>query len=231
MNTNRSLVTLFALTGLAAPGLCGVTSYDPALGTLPESQGWDYLGDGPSAPGAVVAGGQLSYGPSSTPARTFWATGTTPADFTTETWVFEFDLRLTNASYEANGQYSRGGFSIYMRDSLGNYISADVGSSALGLRNVDWTNGQNVATDLSGTFRTLRLEAGPGGAAVYINNSLISSLALGTGGSNSSFFYWGEASILASAELTEVRGVNLVPAPGAAALLGLGGLITMRRRR
>lgn len=56
----------------------------------------------------------------------------------------------------------------------------------------------------------LLLGAGPSGVQVFAEGSPVASLSFGAGG-NSNASYFGAASILASAELTELEWVTIVP--------------------
>lgn len=85
--------------------------------------------------------------------------------------------------------------------------------------------------NMTDAFHTLRLEAGPAGGRLLVDGVPLLTLGLGSGQTPGATGRWGEATQLANANQIEVRRVEMVPTPGALALMGLGGLVATRRRR
>jgi hypothetical protein len=220
-----------ALAMLPSAALAQPLTYNPALGTVPSAQGWTFAGSF-SAP-TTVAAGTLTYGPTTVGGTTYWAHDLTqPLLFSTETAYLEATIRLSGADFGNFSGYRRAGFSLYLRDDAGRWIIADIGDNRASIGNDDFRTGDPVATvDFTSAFRTVRLEAGPTGARLLVDGSQILTLALGSGAAASASARWGEATVLANANQTEVRWAAFVPAPAPAALAGLALLAAARRRR
>lgn len=185
--------------------------YQASFLTLPPAQSWPF--DGSTQAGATAASGVLKYGPTTTSGTTFWGISVPGSgmDFSKVTWTLSARVRLTGATFGSVSGYRRGGFVLYLGDSAGHWITCDLGSSAGGIRNDDFgTSDPSFLSDFSSGFRTISLEAGPGGGRLLVDGSPALSLSFGSGG-NTNAAYFGEASILASAQLTEIEWVTLVP--------------------
>lgn len=208
-----------------------VLTYDPALGTLPQAQGWTFSGTF-NAP-MSVSGGTLTYGPTTVNGTTTWEhLPTDTINFATQTISLEARIKLTGADFGNFSGFRRGGFSLYLEDDFGRWIIADLGDNRISLGNDNNRTSDPVAVfDLTSTFRTVRLEAGPAGARLFVDGVQQLSLAFGTGVTGGAQASWGEGTILANATETQVRNVTFIPAPGAAAMLSLTAFAACRRRR
>ncbi|MFO0859150.1 MAG: hypothetical protein U0570_01245 [Phycisphaerales bacterium] len=186
-------------------------SYFADLNSLPTGQGWTF--DGTTLAGASAATGVLVYGPAGTGSTTYWDADVPPnaMDFTKFDWSLEADVRLTNASHGNVSGYRRGGFVLALSDKNGRWIIADIGSSRLSLRNDNnGTGDPQVNVDLSSGFRVVRVTAGPTGGRLFVDGVQVLTLPLGTGLSPNRVNF-GDGSILASAALTEIKRVELIP--------------------
>lgn len=220
--------SLFMSAGMAC---AEIITFDGALGTTPESQGWTFAGS--FAAPMSVGGGELSLGPTSVSGTTYWeALPAGALDFTTQSASIEATVRLTGADYGNFSGFRRGGFALYLQDDAGRYVIADLGDNAISLGNDNnRTSDPEMAFDLTSAFRTVRLEAGPGGGVLYVDGVQMLTIALGSGSGGLSGGWWGEGTILANADLIEVQRVQYIPAPGAAAGLLCGVAAALRRRR
>lgn len=219
---------------LVASAAHATVVFDGNAGTLPTAQGWTF--DGSYNAPMNVSGGQLTMGPTSVSGTTFWNHDLVePLNFATQTAYIEATVRLTGAGFGNVSGYRRGGFSLYIQDSAGLWIIADVGDGHISLGNDNnRTSDPAMAFDLTDAFHTLRLEAGPMGARLLVDGTEMLTLALGGGAVGSAGGWWGDGTILAAASQIEVRRAELVPAPGVIALMGLCGLgraVTARRRK
>lgn len=192
------------------------SSYDPSLGTLPQAQGWAYEGDSPSPGPSGVSGGVLRYGPTTAAGSALWRTRPHGINFSNSTWSLTTRVRLTGTTFGNAGGVIRGGFALYVQDDFGRWINAYLGSNALVLANNNAGTTLSPATlDMATAFRTVRLDAGPSGGRLYVDDVLVQSLALATNGPNGAGAYWGDATGLASSELTELQfasfGFSAVP--------------------
>lgn len=223
-----AIVAIAGATALANP----VAVYDPGLGTLPTSQGWLYPGS--LNPPMTVAGGILSYGPTTTSGTAYWEVEPTPGtvDFTQETWSIEAEIRLTGAQFGNFSGFRRGGFSLHLVDDAGRWIIAEFGDSKISLRNDNTGLSDPVATmDLTGAFHGMMLTAGPDGARLLVDGVQALTLGLGSGSGAPAQAFWGESTILARADLTEIKGVTVIPAPGLGAGAMAAVMLLARRRR
>jgi len=181
---HRSVVVTSALAAafaLASIAKAEYLRFDASLGTLPTVQGWDFLGDF-NAP-ASAAAGTLTYGPTSVSGTTYWGHSPVAAvDFATQTVFIEATIRLKGCGFGNISGFRRGGFSLYLQDDAGRYIIADLGDNALSLGNDNnRTSDPFLAFDLTQTFHTVRLEAGPAGARLLVDGVEKLTLSLGTG--------------------------------------------------
>lgn len=205
--------------------------FDGDLGTLPTAQGWTFLGSY-NAP-MSVSGGQLTMGPTTVNGTTHWSHNLVePLDFGTQTAFIEATVRLSGAGFGNISGFRRGGFSLYIQDDAGQWTIADIGDGMISLRNDNnGTSDPVMAFNMTDAFHTLRLEAGPSGARLLVDGSEMLTLSLGGGAAGGASGWWGEGTILTSASQIEVRRAEIVPTPGAMALMSLGGLVATRRRR
>ncbi len=217
--------------GLCASSFGNVLLYQPGLSTLPQAQGWDFAGSY-SAP-MSVPGGQLHYGPTTVGGTTFWSHNPVDSiDFSTDTVFIEAELRLTGCDYGNFSGFRRGGFSLYLEDDFGRYIIADLGSNNISLGNDNTRlSDPSAAFDLHTAFHMVRLEAGPTGARLLVDGVQQLTLALGTGAGGGASGWWGDGTILANADLTEIRHAQFIPAPGSALLCVAGIAVVGTRRR
>jgi len=224
-------VALVAGALLAGSVQASVLTYDPTLGSLPQAQGWSFAGS--FAAPMNVAGGQLTYGPTTTNGTTYWEHAPVAAlDFSSQAVFIEATVRLANAGFGNISGFRRGGFSLYLQDGAGRWIIADMGDNAISLGNDNNRTSDPAATfNLTNAFHTIRLEAGPSGSRLLVDGVPQLSLALGGGASGGSLGWWGEGTVLTSAGSTEIRGVTFVPAPGSLTAASLAFAAACRRRR
>lgn len=208
-----------------------VLTYDPALGTLPQAQGWTFSGTF-NAP-MSVSGGTLTYGPTTVGGTTFWReTVAPPMDFATQTFSVTARVKLSGADFGNFSGFRRAGFLLLLQDDFGRWAVAEMGDARLALGNDNnRTSDPSTVIDMATEFRTVTLEAGPSGARVLVDGVQQLTLALGIRTDGSSGVSWGEGTTLANANQTQIQNVTFIPSPGAAALAGVGALLAMRRRR
>jgi hypothetical protein len=228
------MIRFVALLGACAAAVVAHATpivYNPALGTLPTAQGWNFPAS--TLAGAAVTGGILSYGPTTTSGTTFWThSPASPAmDFTQDTWTLSALVRLDGSTFGNVSGYRRGGFNLSLRDDNGLWIHSEFGDTMADLRNDNNGTGDPThAVTLDDGFHLLTLEAGPAGGKLYIDGTHRLSLALGTGATGEGAL-WGEMSVLASAVRTDIARVVLTPTPGTLTLAAVGLLVATRRKR
>lgn len=186
--------------------------YRAVLQSLPTAQNWTF--DGSTLANASAASGVLTYGPAGTSSTTYWDADV-PAgamDFSKFDWSLEAEVRLTGATHGNVSGFRRGGFVLLLTDKAGRWIAADIGSARLSLRNDNnGTSDPQANVDLESGFRVVRLTAGPSGARLFVDGLQVLTLPLGTGVSPNRANF-GDGSVLASATLTEIKRVDLIPA-------------------
>ena len=217
--------------GLIASAAHATLVFDGNLGTLPTDQGWAFMGSY-TAP-MSVSGGQLTMGPTTVGGTTYWSDDLVePVLFATETVYIEATVRLSGADFGNFSGYRRAGFTLFLIDDAGRWIVADVGDNRISIGNDDnRTSDPSMVFNMTSVFHTLRLEAGPTGGRLLVDGTPMLTLGLGSGQTPGATGRWGEITQLANANQIEVRHVEMVPAPGAMALMSLGGLVATRRRR
>jgi hypothetical protein len=231
--TSRSVLAAACAAGaLASASHAALIRYDATLGTIPTDQGFAYTGSitGPTD----TSGPSLMHGPSGisdiSAYQKQFTTGT--MNFATTTWSATMVVRLTGSDFGVSQGVRRAGYSIFLSDDAGRWVTAELGSSMIGLRNdaVGATD-PAVAATMNAMLRTVRLEAGPAGARLFLDGVLQTSLPLGTGQTVRNHILWGDGSSTSAVAMAEVREVTLVPAPGTAALAVGAVTFAARRRR
>jgi len=163
--------------------------YDAANGTLPEAQGWTYIGSNAS-PTPSVSGGILFQNSLTNNATQAWRRTDIVNDFNigSPRFFFETNIKVDQSDYinflGSSGDAWRTGYMMYVADNDGH-------SFILGLTN----NGLRLSTDQNGVtdalsspflnfdttsgFNTYRLEVSNGIGDLYANGSLLTSLPVG----------------------------------------------------
>jgi len=179
---------------------------------LPTAQKWTF--EGSSLAGASASTGVLIYGPTTQGGTTYWDANV-PAgamDFTKFDWSVEAQVRLTGATHGNVSGYRRGGFVLALSDKAGRWVIADIGSTRLSIRNDNFgTSDPQTNVDLASGFKVVRLTAGPTGGRLFVDGVPLLTIPLGTGNTPNRANF-GEGSVLASATLTEIIRVDLIPA-------------------
>ncbi len=232
MTTRVVLGALCAVGACASVSNASIIRYDAALGSLPTDQGFAYTGT--IAQPIDTNGVTLMHGPTSSADVSAWQkqfpAGT--INFSNSTWSATLNLRLTGSDFGTYSGARRAGYHVFLSDDAGRWIIAELGTNSIGLRNDSvGLNDPAMTIPLNVDFRTVTLEAGPGGARLLVDGQQQLTLAMGTGQTTRNHFLWGDGTIATHVDMAEVHDVTLVPAPGAAAaLIGFAGL-AMRRRR
>lgn len=228
MQIRVAMCSMLVCAGAASADLL---TYNPSLGTLPQAQGWTFEGSY-NAP-MSVGSGQLNYGPTTVGGTTYW--GHEPVNttrFADGTVFIEAEIRLTGADFGNFSGYRRAGFTLFLSDDDGRWIIADMGDQRISLGNDDTRLSDPVAAfDLTSAFHLVRLEAGPTGGRLLVDGIERLTLPLGGGRSGGAAGSFGEMTVLANVNMTEIRGARYVPAPTAAMALAGLAVFGARRRR
>ncbi|MBS0189906.1 MAG: dockerin type I domain-containing protein [Phycisphaerales bacterium] len=204
-------ILLAAMSSIAMGANCEWV-YLSSFQSLPQSQKWTFQGS--TASNASASSGVLVYGPAGTGSTTYWDADVPPhaMDFTKFDWSIEAEVRLTGATHGNVSGYRRGGFVLAISDKNGRWIIADIGSSRLSIRNDNTgTSDPQVNVDLASGFHVVRLTAGPTGGRLSVDGQQLLTMPLGTGNTPNRANF-GDGSVLASATLTEVKRVQIIPA-------------------
>lgn len=202
------------LAGLSTSALAANCEwvYRASFQTLPTAQRWTF--EGSSLAGSSASTGVLIYGPTTQGGTTYWDANV-PAgamDFTKFDWSVEAQVRLTGATHGNVSGYRRGGFVLALSDKAGRWVIADIGSTRLSIRNDNFgTSDPQTNVDLASGFKVVRLTAGPTGGRLFVDGVPLLTIPLGTGNTPNRANF-GEGSVLASATLTEIIRVDLIPA-------------------
>ncbi len=236
MNFGRHAATIAAALFLA----CAVTSaeaatltYDAALGSLPEAQGWTFIQDGALVPVPTVISGVLNQGPTDFSGHQYWTQSSVGFDFTAGPVTLDARLLIVTSSFHPFG---RGGYNFVLADNAGRIASLYITGASVFLGNDALSSISSViGFDTTDAFHDYRLAVDASGSTLSIDGNVIVSLGLGGVGEGSGpEIYFGDATILGNSQsqLTQVT-VKTVPEPTSIALLGLGllGTAAWRRRR
>ncbi|HYE01774.1 MAG TPA: hypothetical protein VD963_00925 [Phycisphaerales bacterium] len=228
--SRRAVVGVLALAGVGSASAQDVLTYDAALGTLPQGQGWTY--SGAATIPMSVSDGQLHHGPTTYGGTSFWMvdlpTGT--MDFAADTWSISALVQIDSGTFGNQSGFRRGGFNLGLNDNAGRWIHAEMNHAQIGIRNDNTgLSDPAVAFDLADGFHTVMLVAGPGGGSLLVDGVTLMTLPLGTAAGADNRAHFGDSTILGN-YTGHIREVHLVPGPGALALLAAAAGVGARRR-
>jgi hypothetical protein len=208
---------------LALPAQASVLSYDAAVGSLPEAQGWTFNQDGTPPPAPSVSGGVLHQGVTDFSGHQYWSSSALGFDFTQAPVTLNARLRIDFASYHP---FPRGGYNLILVDDAGRDAALHITSSGVFLGNDELTSVSGIiGFNTTDAFHDYHLVAGPGGISLSIDGNAIVSLGLGPATSGGAAVYFGDATLLGYNQ-SQLQFINVttqdMPEPGTLALFGLG---------
>jgi PEP-CTERM motif len=229
----QALLFLVAGAGAAGPIQAGIIyNYDPALGTLPEAQGFTRFENMPGAPPPTVSGGVLHQFRSADNNSQFWYANSVPLDFATTSYVLEANLHVISSDYIPNiGTGQRSGYYLAAIDAVGHIFAVGIASGGITINTdagFDPNNGVPFTSfDTTDAFHMYRLIIADGMGTLFIDGNLFVATPLGVAGlvdpvlDNRVLF--GDLSGQGASE-TELHsfGFLSVPEPGSLWLAGVG---------
>ena len=249
MNERRALaaalLAFFPLLGLATLSANAATwkTYDPAVGTLPTAQAFDFINDDTTAPAPSVVGGLLLQGPTTVAAVQWWQSTTSLIDFDAGV-TLEAQLRVITSNYFHPGPgQQKSGYYFAISDHIGRSFIIGIDSAGITV-NTDGigTGGQGVARtafDTTSGFHDYRLDVASGVGTLTIDGLFFASTPVNDTPSliyptlNDALFGDGSYSGTSQTELSLFRYTATVPEPGTLSLVafGVASLLITRRRR
>ena len=230
------VMVVFATSGVASATASSVT-YDPLLGTLPDTQGWTFTSHMPG-PAPQVSAGLLHLGLTGDTAA--WTNSDLVFDLNSPgtVLVVEATLQVVSSSFTLvfGGTTPRAGYLINMGDTNGRGFTLLLSDNQLDLVNAGMGAALDSAVfDTTDGLHTYRLIASAGNAQVFIDGSatpLLSAPVGDPGWFDPNLVAFGDGTSSASSE-TYMAGIsfNVVPEPTTGLLLGLGLLGVAVRRR
>lgn len=164
--------------------------YDAGLGTVPDSQSWTLIES--SAPAAAsVSGGVLTSTTTFNGQNQLWRVGGVFGDFadwTTDEFEIEFDLKIISSTFDPGGTFWRIGWDVFLEDAnnrgftwgvsgTGVRMSNDLGAPGSGADNAN--SPAFVATTTTDDFHKYRFAISGGVGSLYKDGSLLTSQAIG----------------------------------------------------
>lgn len=232
-----SLPTMGSVGGpLSGAAMAATVSYNAALGTLPQAQGWVAYESGAAVPVPVVSGGVMHQGPTDFSGTQNWGYTGASFNFSTGVVTVDFRLRITNSTFHP---YPRGGYTIVLGDANGRLAGLYLSSTSVFLTNDPVTGSSPItAFDTTDGFHDYSWSIGPTGSFLSIDSNPIVSLGLGGLVFAANTIEFGDGTVLGSSEsdLTyfNVSGVTVasIPEPFSAGLFaaGLVAITAIRRR-
>jgi len=224
------LATSFCLGVLAAGAFAAppCESYDAALGTTPDQQGWDESINEPGAVTFEVTGGVLHqstlpfsvndcFDGASQPQSLSWIVAADPFQFS-EGVVLEAELRVLSSQYTTNpcNGWPRPGLLVGVEDDSARTFRVGFGASTLFLANDPFVpfgdpGVVEASFDTTDGFHVYRLEIVGANAALFIDG--VPTLSLSTFGdpfSASNRVVFGDGTSWANSEV-EIRSVRVFP--------------------
>src|ERR1051325_2002335 len=163
-----------------SPCIAGFATYDPALRTLPEAQGFVLVTNNGIASTPTVSGGVLIQNTASNiQARQYWyssqAQNLTSFNFSSG-FTLEFNLKvITSGNTNTLTGRPRAGYEVGAEDSLGRYLSVNITSNGLWLDISGNSDPSGITPftpfDSTGGFNTYRLMALGNTGTLFINGA------------------------------------------------------------
>lgn len=184
-----AMLTAIALVSTGAFRMQAQTlySYDPALATPPESQGFAPLVA--QAPAPVFANGVLHTFQADLPDGTqYWYRTNAPLDFSITSYRLEAKLRVISANYlgDISGQAQRSGYYLTAADLVGRQFAVGISSDGITINtDANFQNTQGVQFkpfDSTDAFHTYSLIIEGGMGTLYIDGASFASTAVGDPG-------------------------------------------------
>lgn len=149
-------------------------SYDPALATLPQAQGWTLMQSGPASPSPQVSGGVLTIGPTSPGSTQVFGRNDIATRFVSGTSIIEMDLQVLNSDVTSNGTTWYTGYWFYIVDTDGRQALLGFTNSGVYVGN----NNEPAAStftnwDTTSGFSRYRLFINSGGISLWANETLL----------------------------------------------------------
>ncbi len=210
--------------------------YDPSLGTLPEAQGWQFIGT--SSPAPTVSQGVLHQGPTVFAAQQYWDRSVGITDFTVPGGVeIDLNLRVVTSTVGPGGDPTtwRTGFEVLMTDQFGRSVGlgiADSGFLVTNSSNGFFTDSTPfIPFDTTSAFRDYRLAISSTGILLSIDNVPAAALPLGST-NNQTDFWFGDGTFGGASEtyLQSLAWGPAVPEPSGILLLALGASMLLVQR-
>ena len=238
-NTFAVASMVFATTVMCG-GVAGASSvtYDPSLGSLPDSQGWTFISHNPG-PAPQVSGGLLQLGPTGDTAA--WVNSDLVFDLNSSgtALVVEVTLQVVSSSFTLGfgGTTPRAGYEISMGDTNGRGFTLFLSDEQLDLMNTGMGAApDSAAFDTTDGLHTYRLVASAGIAQVFVDGSATALLTAPMGDPGwyePNRMAFGDGTSAASSE-SYMAGISFssVPEPSTALLLGIGlSALAVRREK
>lgn len=200
------LGTSLALAGLMTMPALGTTiAYDPALGSLPEAQGFSYVDLAPSASAPAVVGGVLRPGAVTTAELRYWIREDLLFAFD-QGFTLDFELRAISSEYTLlqNDGSQRSGFYVEAIDTAGRRITVGIAGAGVTL-NTDGalmpSNGIPLFPLDTSVLHHYLVTAGPDSIRLFVDGSPRGSTPLGARIFTSHDVYFGDGTTAAGSQV------------------------------
>lgn len=176
---------MFFIGVLPIPAGGAIVMYNPAMGTLPQEQGFTFNQETSISPLPSVSGGILYQGLTSFPGQQWFERNDVPFNFD-DGFTLEATLRVISSTYEPNAGgagIQRSGYYMDATDELGRRLAIGIDSGGVTV-NTDaslmMTNGiTRVPFDTTDAFHHYRCVVDSGMETLFIDDMLIGSTPLG----------------------------------------------------
>ncbi len=225
------VAVLGLLLAFSSMSFAGTIVYDPNLGSLPQAQGWTFFDNGFNPPPSV-SGGILSHDSGASGAR-WWETHAASAtDFNLGASI-SADVKVISSAYQPAG-LQRAGYYLAMGDSAGRLAYVGITDTGVFLLNDLTSINSFVTMDTTSAFHNYSVRANGNVIRLFVDNSIVTSLGLGTanGGSYMNYVWFGAGtSLMRSNTLTKTVTFDAVPEPSTIIVLSIGALVASRRKK
>lgn len=237
-----ALALLFICT-LPIPAAGNTVIYNPALGTLPQEQGFTFGQDTPVSPAPSISGGILYQGLTSFSGEQWFEKNDVPFNFD-DGFILEATLKVISSTYEPNAGgpgSQRSGYYMDATDELGRRLCIGIDSGGVTV-NTDatamMTNGiTRVSFNTTDAFHHYRCVVDSGMETLFIDDILIGSTPVGAalypGIANRVYFGDGTGAGNSETQLSLFTYTDAVPEPTTMVLFGCGiaGMVGTKRRK
>jgi parallel beta-helix repeat protein len=194
--------------------------YNPALGTVPEAQGFTLVSSGTASPPCTLDAGALHQGLTAFNGAQFYRNSSLPLDFTAG-FELEAVLQVGSSTYQASCYgFPRAGYAFSATDNALRVFYVWIASDRIVLHNRESDTSTGIVLATTGPYHHFRFVVAGGTATLFVDGTARVAVAVGAAGQASSAYrntvWFGDGTSCAQSE-TRLRSLFYRSAPASGA--------------